>query len=78
MRIVKEMSLSSFEFWGGAVENAKRFTLEELEIIENCFEEIFLYEAPTETEVNDLFWFEIETLCDLAGIDYAEFKMRGQ
>ena len=37
MKVISEMSLTSFEFWGGAKDRAKMLTYEELEEIGNVF-----------------------------------------
>lgn len=69
MKIYREESLSSFEFWSGAVANAEEFTLEELDQISNELES----ENPDgmdETEINDLMWFEPEYLASLIGLDW--------
>ena len=69
MKIYREESLSSFEFWSGAVANAEEFTLEELDRIGDMLET----ENPDgmdETEINDLMWFEPEYLASLIGLDW--------
>lgn len=69
MKIYREESLSSFEFWSGAVANAEEFTLEELDQISNELEA----ENPDgmdETEINDLMWFEPEYLASLIGLEW--------
>lgn len=69
MKIYKEESLSSFEFWSGAIANAEEFTLEELDRIGDMLEA----ENPDgmdETEINDLMWFEPEYLASLIGLEW--------
>lgn len=61
MTITCEISLRNFEFWSGAVENAKEFTLEELDELEGYFEELYP-DGITNTQINDTFWFESDTL----------------
>ena len=78
MRIYKDISLTglcSFEFWGGAVEKAVLFTFEELKIIEQILTDEYP-EGIEETALNDLFWFECETLCDWIGITEDELFER--
>lgn len=62
MRFTVEQSLQDFQFWQGAKEFAKLLTPKEFEIIEDYLESDFSYagEIPTETQINDLFWFEDE------------------
>lgn len=71
MKIYKEESLRNFEFWSGAKENAKEFTGEQLDQIEAILEDMYP-EGMDETEINDLFWFEPETLREWLGIEEEE------
>lgn len=69
MKIYREESLSSFEFWSGAIANAEEFTLEELDRIGDELEA----ENPDgmdETEINDLMWFEPAYLASLIGLEW--------
>ena len=72
MTITKELNLVNFDFWSGATEHS--FTYNELKELEYHLEE--LLNNPTETDINDLFWFEEELLCEWAGIDYDEYLNR--
>ena len=69
MRVVCEMPLTSFEFWGGAIDNAKMLTFNELEMVEEMLNDLFS-EGIEETQINDLFWFDIEVICDWLGYAY--------
>lgn len=66
MRIKTEKSLQHFQFWSGAKELAERLTWEELIEIESQLEELYP-NGLTETELNDLFWFDSEFICQLIG-----------
>jgi hypothetical protein len=66
MRINTEKSLQHFQFWSGAKELAERLTWEELLEIEHQLDELYP-DGLTETELNDLFWFDAEFICDLIG-----------
>lgn len=66
MKITSELNLTSFEFWSGAKDH--NFTYSELNEIEPQLEE--LLSEPTETTINDLFWFEEEFLCECIGVNY--------
>ena len=66
MRIKTDKSLQHFQFWSGAKELAERLTWEELIEIENQLEELYP-NGLDETELNDLFWFDSEFICDLIG-----------
>ena len=71
MKIYKEESLSNFEWWSGAVATADRIWEErgtegwnELEAI---LEDVYP-DGMDETELNDLLWFEPETVFEWLGI----------
>ena len=68
MRVYSEMSLTSFEFWGGAKDRAKMLTYEELEQVEYVLEDIF--EEIEDTTINDLFWFDFGWVCESIGLQY--------
>lgn len=57
-----------YEPWSGAVINYELLTEDELELIEEYFEEMYP-EGITETEINDFFWFDDEALADILGYD---------
>lgn len=69
MTIKTEQSLRCFEFWSGAKSNAAMMTAEELDSVENELEALYP-EGMTDTEINDLFWFDFEYVCELAGLEY--------
>ena len=71
MKIYNEKSLRNFEFWSGAKENAKEFTDKQLDQIETILEDMYP-DGMDETEINDLFWFEPETLREWLGIEEEE------
>ena len=75
MKIYKEKSLSNFEFWSGAKDFVKKLTDNELDQIEDNLTELYP-DGMDETELNDLFWFEPETICDWLGLDYDEVMER--
>lgn len=76
MKIYKEESLSNFEFWSGAKEFASKLTKREFNTIEASFEDIYP-DGMDETQINDLFWFEPESICnDILGVDYNEIMER--
>lgn len=67
MKVTKNINLRNFDFWSGALALSENLTLEELEQIEFCLEDFFHDRTPTETEINDLFWFEEDFICELIG-----------
>lgn len=63
MKIINETSLINFEFWSGAICRANQLTGEEMERLEIILDELFP-EGMTDTQINDLFWFDFETICE--------------
>ena len=66
MQVTKEINLVNFEFWAGAKDFAEKLTRKELEQIEFNFDDLF-HEGMTETQINDIFWFDTEFICELIG-----------
>lgn len=71
MKIYTDTTLSSFDFWAGAKDTVKYLTDEELDTIEMLLEDAYP-EGMTETEVNDFFWFEDDTIAEW--LDYNDFE----
>lgn len=72
MRIVKEMSLTDFTPWSGAVPTYNRVKEEDkLDLLESLLEKI-LTDIPTESELNDIFWFESEWIYEILGMKSEE------
>ena len=68
MKITKEISLENFEAWSGAVYTLDRIIDEnKCDQLEYMLEELYP-DGMTETELNDLLWFETETLFEWLGI----------
>jgi len=61
MKITTEQSLSNFNFWSGAKENAKELTIEQLNQVEWILEDMYP-DGIDETQLNDIFWFDFETI----------------
>lgn len=74
MTMTIEKKLRDFTFWGGAATNAAKLTPEELDQIEELWEEVD--DAPTVTEINDGFWFDFASLCDWIGLTEEEVMAR--
>ena len=70
MKYTKEFS-EGFEPWSGAVSTYNRIVDEEgLDALENALEQIFECdeEPPTDTQINDLLWFEPGTVYKILGM----------
>ena len=67
MYILKDVSLKDFEFWGGAKALAQKLTDKEMDLIEDCLS-VYI-DHLTETDVNDFFWFEDDTIAEWLGYE---------
>lgn len=68
MRITYELDLNSFKAWSGAVDTLERIQRDgKCTELENILEELFP-DGMTETELNDLLWFDSETVYEWLGI----------
>ena len=74
MKVYSEISLTRFEFWGGAKDRAKMLSYEELEEIGNVLEDI--YEEVEDVTINNLFQFSFSQVCECIGIKYNEEEDR--
>ena len=74
MKVISEISLTSFEFWGRAKDRAKILTYEELEQVEHALKGI--YEEVESVTINNLFWFEFGWVYEYIGIKYNEEEDR--
>ena len=71
MKISREENLYRFEFWSGARDRAKYLTIEQFDTIENILEDCYP-DGLDETTINDLFWFEEDTIAEWLGFDSFE------
>lgn len=74
MEYTVNLDLTEFKFWSGAKQHS--FTYNELKELEYIFEDLYFDKTPTETEINDLFWFEEEYLCECLGLDFEKYLNR--
>ena len=66
MTYTVEKPLSQFEFWSGAKERTDHLTTEQLDRLDDLLPETLGY-TPTDTTINDLFWFEEDYIAQLLG-----------
>lgn len=72
MKITYELDLERFEAWSGAKDTLDRIQHEgKCEELENILDELYP-DGMTETELNDLLWFDSETVYEWLGIDNDE------
>ena len=74
MYYTKELNLTNFNFWSGAKQH--EFTYNELKEIEFSLQDLYYEKPPTDTEINDMFWFEEKFLCECIGLDFDEYEQR--
>ena len=68
MKIYSDISLENFEFWSGAVDTAERITEEgKWDSLEAILEDLYP-DGITDTQLNDLLWFEPNTVYEWLGI----------
>ena len=72
MTIKTEQSLRNFEFWQRAKINAEQLTSEEFDELENNLED-FYPDGMTDVELNDLFWFDFEWICEILELSYNDY-----
>ena len=68
MKVYKEMNLRDFKFWSGAKSNAETLTDEQLDMVEAILEDAFP-DGMDATQINDIFWFDFDTIHEWLGIE---------
>jgi hypothetical protein len=72
MKLYKELDLTRFEPWSGAVDTYNAiYNADKLKDLEFLLEELYP-EGIEETQLNDLLWFESEWLFECLGISEEE------
>lgn len=82
MQYIVDKPLRDFEFWSGAVDTAKQLDDDGFDKVEEILEQMQQEridsgsELITDTEINDMFWFESDTILKWAGVfpKYYMFK----
>ena len=74
MELKHDVPLRHFEFWSGAAQRSRHLSLEQLDQIEFELEQLYP-DGMTDTQVNDLFWFEEDFIAQLLGYrDWEELE----
>ena len=72
MKIYKELNLTSFEPWSGAIDTYHIiYNADKLDDLELLLEELYP-DGIDETQLNDLLWFESDWLYESLGISEEE------
>lgn len=79
LKVYKEVyGWRDFDFWSGGKETANDLTADEIETIFDYLADAYP-EGMDETEVNDFFWFERDTIAEWLGYrDYEELMKRDE
>jgi hypothetical protein len=72
MKVFKEMSISNFEAWSGAVETQRIIIENNKEDEFDCLIDECYPEGIDETSLNDLLWFDDEWIFEMLGITEEE------
>lgn len=71
MLVIRETALKDFEYWCGARAITDHLTDEEFNKIEETLNELYP-NGLTATEINDIFWFDDDFICEIIG--YQSFE----
>mgnify|MGYP007099963583 CR=1 FL=1 len=71
MKIFSDNSLREFNFWSGAKENANELSGEQLDKLETILEDVYP-DGIDATDLNDMMWFEFDTIKEWLGIEDEE------
>jgi uncharacterized protein (DUF433 family) len=66
MKVYEEIDLEDFQFWSGGADTANSLSSEDFKQIESMLEELYP-EGCDKTKINDIFWFERDTIEDWIG-----------
>ena len=69
MQYLVNERLRDFKFWGGSAYNVATLTLAQLDELEDIIPDMYESETLTDTQINDLFWFDFDLICEWLGID---------
>ena len=72
MKLTKELSIENFEAWSGAVATKEMIINNNMVAEFDCMIEELYPDGLSETELNDILWFEDEWICETLGIDIEE------
>jgi hypothetical protein len=76
MKITTEMTIHDFEFWSSAKSNAAMLSYEQLAEVESTLDELYP-DGMSDTELNDIFWHDFDTILEWLGTDYESFNFEG-
>lgn len=77
MKIITETNIRDFEFWSKARSNADLLSYSELDEIESIIVDTYP-EGIDDTQLNDLFWHDFNSVLGWIGMSYDDLCDRGQ
>ena len=69
MKVYTEMNLRDFKPWSGAISRFETLTESQLDTLECILEDVYEGEALEDTTINDILWFEEDTMAEWLGFD---------
>ena len=73
MKILKYQTMENFNAWSGAIDTLEIIKEHgKIKELEYLIEELFFEETPTETQINDLLWFDDEYIFKHLNIKHDE------
>lgn len=78
MRYYVEESLRNFKFWSGGKDTADALSYEQIDTIESMLEDIYPDGEISDTQINDFFWFERDTIAEWLGFSSWEALENGE
>lgn len=68
MKYTVDETLREFQFWSGAKDTAEQLTEEQIDQIESVLEDCYP-DGITDTQINDIFWFECDWIAEQLGFE---------
>lgn len=68
MKIYSEINLENFEAWSGGADTLRTLTHEQCETLEIIIDELYP-DGMSDTELNDLLWFERDSIVEWLGFE---------
>ena len=71
MKITKTLDLRDFEGWAGAIDTLAEMSVDEMDTLQVVLEELYP-EGLTDTQLNDILWFEDKWISEMIGRELFE------
>ena len=77
MKYYVEENLSDFKFWSGAKCRAELLTEDQFGVVERILESVEPEDGWSDTAINDMFWFDFDTIAEWLGYKDEEYFEKG-